>query len=152
MFSKKVRSGLKVMSDDVLAHEKWVEIPGYGKRFQVSNTGKVCIVGLNFEKKQLPVRFDKSERGGYLTVRLQIGGKSYTKYIHRLVAEAYIPNHMNKLEVKHRNGNKQDNRLKNLAWVTHAENIELAHNLRLIPSTSKPKVIEKIGKEIGLRF
>lgn len=141
MLSKKVKSGLKVM-DEKSNTENWKEIPGYNGRFQVSNVGNVCIVGLNFDRKKLPVRLDERERSGYLTVRLQIGNKTHTRYIHRLVALAFVPNHMNKPQVNHRNGNKLDNRPKNLEWVTHSENIQHAHDLRLIPRPTEKKVID----------
>ena len=147
MLSKKVKSGLKVM-DEKSNTEKWKEIPGYNGRFQVSNVGNVCIVGLNFDRKKLPVRLDERDRGGYLTVRLQIGGKTYTKYVHKLVAAAFVPNHMNKPQVNHRNGNKLDNRPKNLEWVTHAENIQHAHDLRLIPRPSERKVINSCTNQV----
>lgn len=58
-------------------------------------------------------------KNGYL--RVIINGKDY--YIHRLVANAFIPNEDNKLELDHINGNKKDNRVENLRWVTRVENM-----------------------------
>ena len=55
---------------------------------------------------------------GYL--RVVIGKKRY--FVHRLVAEKYIPNPDNKLQVNHKNGNKLDNCIENLEWVTNQEN------------------------------
>jgi hypothetical protein len=88
------------------------------------------------------------DRGGYTTVRLNINGQTNTKYVHRLVAEAFVPNHMNKPLINHRNGNKLDNSPKNLEWVTHAENIQHAHDLRLIPRPSERKVIDTCTNKV----
>ena len=57
---------------------------------------------------------------GYLQVGL--GGIRNTALVHRLVAEAFIPNPLGATEVDHINGNKLDNRVENLRWVTHKEN------------------------------
>jgi hypothetical protein len=53
---------------------------------------------------------------------IKINGKSTMKYIHRLVAEAFIPNPHNKPTVNHKDGNKFNNHISNLEWATHTEN------------------------------
>ena len=59
---------------------------------------------------------------GYLQVALQKHKKRKDEKIHRLVAEAFIPNPENKPQVNHLDGNKLNNYYKNLEWCTNGEN------------------------------
>ena len=59
---------------------------------------------------------------GYLFVTLYKDKIPYRKTIHRLVAEAYIPNPENKPQVNHKDGDKKNNKVENLEWVTQSEN------------------------------
>ena len=68
------------------------------------------------------------DRDGYLRVTLSINGKQKKFYVHRLVAMQYIPNTENKPEVNHINGNKKDNRVCNLEWVTGRENTQKSYD------------------------
>lgn len=63
---------------------------------------------------------------GYRFVGLHRDGKTSYKHVHRLVAEAFIPNPLGLLEVNHKNGLKTDNRVENLEWVTRSENAQHA--------------------------
>lgn len=67
---------------------------------------------------------------GYASVRLPDGNH----LIHRLVAEAFIPNPEGKPQVNHKDGNKRHNNVGNLEWVTHKENMIHAQSIGLIPS------------------
>ncbi len=69
--------------------------------------------------------------GGYLHVVLTINKKRYNKYVHRLIAQAFIPNPENKPCVNHINGIKTDNRVENLEWATQLENHIHASNMGL---------------------
>ena len=68
----------------------------------------------------------------YQQVHIYQQGVRYIDYVHRLVAEAFIPNPDNKAEVNHINGDKKDNRIANLQWVTRAENMKHAYDAGLV--------------------
>lgn len=71
-----------------------------------------------------------TNRGGYKYVNLSLNGKAYNKRVHRLVAEAFIPNPLNKSFVNHISKDKQDNSVDNLEWVTSRENNTHLHKDR----------------------
>lgn len=80
---------------------------------------------------------------GYKTVRMD-GGK--TKMIHRLVAEAFIPNPDNKPFVNHIDGNKLNNCLDNLEWCTNGENVKHAISTGLRTKEAHEKCIQNLVK------
>lgn len=63
---------------------------------------------------------------GYEMIKLCKENKTYAKLVHRLVAQAYIPNPDNKEEVDHKNANVKDNNYKNLRWATRKENMDFS--------------------------
>jgi len=124
--------------------EHWKPIEEFSSTYVISSHGTIkCLKN----KKLLTVK-PRVDRAGYQTVRFTHIGQTHTRYVHRLVAAAFVPNNLNKQLVNHRNGNKLDNRPKNLEWVTHAENIQHAHDLRLIPRPTEKKVIDTISNII----
>ena len=61
---------------------------------------------------------------GYLQVKIYKNGKGITRKLHRLIAETYLPNTYNKPQINHIDGNKVNNSLENLEWITCADNMK----------------------------
>lgn len=99
--------------------------------YEVSDLGEVRSVDRVVECKDGSTRKRKGkvlkqymERGGYSFVKLSKNGVAKTRLVHRLVAEAFIPNSDNLPEIHHLNHVRNDNRAENLKWVTKAEQID----------------------------
>ena len=107
----------------------YVYINGIKTNYIVSTYGNVY----NIKTGNLLKPFKLSK--GYLGVNIFIDGKSHTKKVHRLVAEAFIPNPYNKSQVNHIDGDKTNNNITNLEWCTCKENCIHAevNNLRHHP-------------------
>lgn len=88
--------------------------------YEVDTEGNVY--SLRFNRKLSP----KNNWDGYLRIQLWDHGKCKFVAIHRLIAEAFVPNPDNKPFINHKNGNKQDNRAENLEWCTQQDNIRHA--------------------------
>ncbi len=95
--------------------EIWLPVVGYEGYYEVSDMGNIR----NARSKRVRAI---SHTRQYSHLLLSVGGKHTTKRVHRLVAEAFLPRIEGKPHINHKNGNKNDNRVENLEWVSQAEN------------------------------
>ena len=100
--------------------EVWRPVKGYEGLYEVSNYGRVKSLKRNtaHERIKSPIK----DRDGYLIVCFNKNGKQSNKRIHRLVAEAFIPNPNNLPQVNHKNEIKTDNCVENLEWCDNKYN------------------------------
>ena len=92
------------------------DIKGYEGIYAVTEDGQVW----SYRRKKFLKPYDTGR--GYKKVDLYLKGKREKRYIHRLVAEAFIPNPENKPQVNHKDENKDNNSVGNLEWMTSKEN------------------------------
>lgn len=117
--------------------EIWKEIPNYDGAYAVSNLGRLKSLqrkiirsdGKPYSVKEKIIHPHITK--GYAQATLSYLGKKYYVGVHRLVALAFIPNLQNKPEINHIDGNKLNNCVSNLEWVTESENVRHAFNTGL---------------------
>ena len=149
--------------------EIWKDIVGYEGYYQVSNKGRIKSIERKIARNDGKFNYIKSKilrckkvGSDYLGVILCKNGEKLTKTIHRLVAEAFIPNPKDKPDVNHKDGIKRNNAVSNLEWVTKKENSRHAFinklNVPPIPGKgrenkkSRPVIQKTIDNNIVCRF
>lgn len=123
--------------DDFLDFEVWKPIECY-EYYEVSNLGRVRSLDRFVTQKKDGTEYarlmkgrllkPRLQNGGYLVVWLCSNGVSRAVTVHRLVALAFLGD-SNGLDVNHKNGDKQDNRLENLEYVSRRVNIDHSYNV-----------------------
>lgn len=109
--------------------EIWKKVKGYEGLYEISNKGRIrscdhyVLFGKNRRISKGKILVQNTAGSNYNHIKLSKNNIVKRKYIHRLVAEAFIPNPENKLEINHINENTRDNRVDNLEWATRQENI-----------------------------
>lgn len=130
-----------------MKEEIWKDIEGYKGLYQVSNFGRVKSLYREFWSgkgyhilNKYPEKIMKTwiDRGGYEYVVLCKDSIAKKIKVHRLVAQAFIPNPDNKSQVDHINTIRYDNHVENLRWATKSEN-------ELNPITRKRRSTSKMG-------
>lgn len=122
--------------------EIWKDIVGYEGLYQISNFGRIksverVVIKKNDRKnyvKETVLRFGINTSGYYI-VSLYKNAKPKTHRVHRIFATEFLPNYENKPNINHIDGDKLNNNLHNLEWVTQKENIQKAFETGLVNNT-----------------
>lgn len=142
-----------------LEGEKWVDIDGFQGRYQISNYGRVKSKererkaingnGTILLKAQIMKEHVVKTQGDYLYVSLyKENAKSSSKvFVHRLVANAFIPNCANLPQVNHKDENKQNNHVDNLEWCNCLYNIHYGTGMK---RAEKKRIELGINNKVGM--
>jgi len=133
--------------------EIWKDVVGYEDYFQISNEGRL------YSKRTQKILKQTISKTGYYTVSTRFGGRTGVVKcfkMHRLVADAFIYNPLEKPVVNHIDGNKLNNNVGNLEWVTDSENSRHAHRTGLVKvkcgtANSNSKLSDEQVNEIRMR-
>lgn len=148
------------LSTELMSCEVWKPVQGLEGRYEISSFGNIRSVTrmlyYNTGRKEILEGkiLKQSMNYGYchIILRCSDGTNKYNR-IHRLVAQAFIPNPENKPYVNHINGVKHDNRVENLEWVTNSENVlHAVANKLWIPWNGERHWNSKITKETALKI
>lgn len=140
-----------------MSKETWKDVDGYVGKYQVSNLGNVKSLkryvknknGMRVVKEKMLKPYLNNK--GYWAVSLTENHKSKLKFVHRLIAEAFIRYIDNKPFVNHKDGVKTNNNIKNLEWCTQKENVEHAIKSGKYDNVFRVARIKKPNHNIHLR-
>ena len=133
--------------------EIWKDITGYEGIYQVSNFGRIKSLGRFLKRGESKIFVDEfimsggSTPIGYKTVNLTKNKVRKAFSVHRLVAEAFIPNPEGKPEVNHIDGDKLNNNYANLEWCTRRENLQHAYDTGLVNQQGSDSVNAKLSDD-----
>ena len=118
--------------------EEWRPVVGYEDRYMVSSHGRVKSIPFKGpgQRNHERMRHFSTSRYGYFHLNLKRLGVSKTHFVHRLVAQAFVPNPNGEKTVNHIDGVKKNNRPENLEWASSAENN--LHACRVLMKGVKP--------------
>jgi hypothetical protein len=124
-----------------------IDITGYERLYKINKSGKILSLPKKRGRFQQGEKFLKhnTDKDGYKTITLYKNGIQKTYKIHRLVAKEFISNPENKPFINHKNGIKNDNKIKNLEWCTQSENEKHARRTGL--KKTSQQTIDTISKQ-----
>lgn len=127
--------------------EIWRDVVGYEGLYLISNMGRVrSLITNGWTKGKNGILSPGTTRKGYSMVVLSKEGKPTSKAIHRLVAEAFIPNPLNLPQINHKDENKKNNKVENLEWCDAKYNTNYGGRCERCRIAMKKVWAEKKGK------
>lgn len=121
--------------------ELWADVRGYEGLYEVSNAGNVRRDG----KVLKPYA---RKRDGYMVLTLSKNGVQRSVRVHRIVAEAFVPNPENLFEINHKDEDRGNNAASNLEWCTHKANCNHGTRSRKIAQKLSRAVVQSLDGEI----
>ena len=106
-----------------MEQEIWKDVIGYEGLYKISNYGIVKSLPRNGCGSKEKIISKQLNNCGYMTVLLNKANIRKRHLVHRIIAFAFIPNEFNKPDINHIDGNKANNNINNLEWVTKSENV-----------------------------
>lgn len=137
-------------------HEEWRDIVGYEGLYQVSNFGRVKSTeryiksGNGYRLKRERILTQHLNSKGYPRVNLHNYYTQEQLFVHRLVAEAFLPKEDGKFVIDHIDGNPLNSNVENLRWCTSSENNRFARELghvKYVPMAMEKR--ERLNKKIS---
>ena len=136
----------KTFKGKKLYTEVWKPIiKGQRGKYEISNRGRVKSLNFNKGKEEGFLKLQRDTKG-YYYIMFYINKKPTTFRVHRLVAEAFIPNPSNKPFIDHINTIRTDNRVQNLRWATQKENMNNEMSLKHQRECQKGKKLSEEHK------
>ena len=124
--------------------EIWKDIPEYEGKYQVSNLGRVKSLqrwsGTKYYNREYILNNYVNKKNGYVYVYLTKNNKGKNIRLHRLVAQAFIPNPNNYLYINHKDCDRTNNNVNNLEWCTASYNVKYSFKYGKAKSNFKKKV------------
>lgn len=129
-------------------YEDWLPVVGYEGYYEVSNLGNVRSVRYNHVGEVIYSRIIKpcTKANGYFGVVLSKQSTTTNYLVHRLVAITFLENPFDLPEVNHKDGDKTNNAITNLEWVSSSDNLAHAYRNGLKYKVGKPVVCVETGE------